>query len=263
LRFVRIIGASIVVLALHGALAVAFAREGLESSLRERIQWVDSELPSGSAGDQVFTTEWREVYRGTFDDFAFKGEFAAISEDHDRDAVVDFNLLRGEVQAGFFWDGLYWLAEWRGRYSVEDGTDDILTRQQQWGIRARGKFFPGPPEGGRTFEIQPNLYVGFTDAWPAAFERWSGEAELEVNSRLTSRLSIIIAPKLEWNYYPRFGASDRHDIVESLRLSARLRLGETWALLFDAQVARAESDFSTGDSLAVSVTPQVQSVVKW
>jgi hypothetical protein len=263
LRFVCIIGASIVELVLQGVLAGAFAREGVESSLRERIQWVETQLPSGWAGDHVFTTELREVYRGLWDGFALKGEFAAISESHDRDAVVDFDMLRGEVQAGFRWSGLFWLAEWRGRYAVRDGTDDILTRQQQWGLRARGTFFPGPPPGGGSFQVIPNLYVGFTEAWPQALDRWSGEAELELNSRITSRFSIILAPRLEWNYFPRFGATDRQDIIESMRLTARLRLDENWALLFDAQVARTESDFSAGDNLAVSVTPQVQSVVKW
>jgi hypothetical protein len=262
-RFVRITGASIFVLALHGALAVADTRQGVESSLRQRIMWVETELPSGPAGDTAVTTEWREIYRGIWDDFAFKGEFAATRESHVRDAVTDFDLLRGEVQAGFYASGLYWLAEWRGRYAVDQDTDDILTRQHQWGIRARGKFIPGPPPPGVTLQLNPILYVGFTDAWPEALDRWSGEAELELNTRLTSRLSIMVAPKLEWIYYPMFGADDRQDLIETVRLSARVRLDESWAVLFDAQIARTESDFSSGDSLAVSVTPQVQSLVKW
>lgn len=237
-------------------------RESIESSVRLRTTWLDVELPAGTTGDVVTLPDWREVYRRFAGDFFFKAEGALIIEEHGRNAALDLGIVRGEFQAGLHAYGLYWLAEWRPRYAGRDGFEDTFTRQNQYGIRARTNVLPEPPEG-VDFDIQPNIGVGFIDAWPDALDRWDADAEIEFVTRLNARVNLTVAPKIEWLHYPEFAGGTRDDVIESLRVATRLRVAPGWAFTIEAQITQTESSVAGADTLAVSVMPLIRNVVRF
>lgn len=258
----RAFGALMIIASSAAAAADDAVRQSLESSLRARTAWLDVEVPSGTTGDVLIIPEWREVYRRFDGDFYLKAEGALIAEDHARNAAPDLAIARGEFQAGLHKYGVYWLAEWRPRYVGRGGFDATLTRQNQYGVRARTNVLPEPPEG-VTFDIQPNVGVSYIDAWPNTLDRWDTDAEIEFVTRLNARINLTVAPKFEWLHYPAFGGATRDDFVESVRIATRLRIASGWAFTVEAQVTQTESTAPGADSLSLSVTPLIRNVVRF
>jgi len=210
---------------------------------------------SPKAWDRIVTPELAVSVRASSGNFEASLEVGALSDRFEHFGAFDADSLRALAQFG--WNSKNWsvVLEWEGFDVFEPGIGDFYVGFNTYDLFVAKRFTASVIEGLPLGLFEASLTAGYVASTFNPLDKRFASFELAWVQPIGGKMTLKVAPKIEFGDFLHFSTRTRRDVTAQLRISPAYNLSDGVTLSLEAKGSFAFSTLETKTGETWTLTP--------